>query len=136
MLTDEQKAEIDAKLDAIFNKPIRPKPKVVTSDGDVVRDANVVVSPADPNAKHGADGVVSVRAPEPQWLRHDTVRINMQLAERQWEDRQRDEARDRQGRQQLRQSDPMGVWGNSTGDEEYRNLGKSQRQSFIPNHLR
>jgi hypothetical protein len=110
-------AEIDAAIDAIDPRPI-PRPKVVASEGRVVRDADVHVSPADRrNSHYGTRDVVEVRAPDPGFLRSGTVRINMQEYERQWHERQNAAAVDRQQRQQLRQSDPMGVWGNSNGEE-------------------
>jgi hypothetical protein len=72
-----------AELVALMEKALgltpkpKPKPKVVTIEGEVVRDADVKVSPADPNHWHGDDrGVVRVR-------RSDFVTINMDLYEEQ-----------------------------------------------------
>jgi hypothetical protein len=104
MLTEERKRELDAKLAAIFNRPKpKPKPKVVVSDGVAIRDADVVVSPKDPNAQHSADGVVSVR-------RFDRVTLDLALAERQLWERQQVEARNRPPG---RLFDPMNVWGSN-----------------------
>src|SRR6266853_1183812 len=44
------------------------RPKVVTSDGVVIRDANVRLSPADPLAILRGDTEVNVRRPDPAWL--------------------------------------------------------------------
>ena len=44
------------------------RPKVVTSDGVVIRDANVRLSPADPTAILRGDTEVIVRKPDPAWL--------------------------------------------------------------------
>jgi hypothetical protein len=112
-------AEIDAAIEAVDPTPI-PKPKVVAVDGAVIRDADVHISPADKrNSHYGTREVVAVRAPEPGFLRAGTVRINMAEYERQWHERQATAAVDRRQRQSLREADPMGVWGNSNG-EEYR----------------
>ena len=94
-LTPERKAEIRALLNP--TKP--PKPKVVTSEGDVIRDAVVRVAPEDPNARGRDDRVVSVRRP-------DYVTINIAA----WEEQQRWKAEDRRRRRGL---DPfrIGHWG-------------------------
>lgn len=103
-MTPERKAEIEAELDAILGPLPRPKPKVkvVANEGRVVRDAEVVVSPRDPNAQSGRARIVHVRA--------DTVTINMAAAERQYWDNLRSPERDRHQRSQL---DPFryGHWG-------------------------
>jgi hypothetical protein len=117
---EEQKRELDAKLDAIFERRrVKPpgKPKVVTSDGAVVRDVKVRVSADDENARRRGSEVVEVQRPEPDWLRPDCVRINLAEAEHQYWTRQRAEATDRQ---QRRDADPygMGHWGNSNRDED------------------
>ena len=94
-LTPERKAEIRAMLN-----PAKPsKPKVVTSEGDVIRDAVVRVAPEDPNARGRDDRVVSVRRP-------DYVTINIAA----WEEQQRWKAEERQRRREL---DPfrIGHWG-------------------------
>jgi hypothetical protein len=109
-LTPEKFAEITAKVEARMKRVKPPgKPKVVASDGEVIRDAKVRVSVDDPNARLGETEVV-VRRPEPDWLRHDRVTINMAQAEGQWWDRQQVEARDRQQRQALHAADDMNVW--------------------------
>jgi hypothetical protein len=81
-----------------------PKPKAVVDEGEVVRDADVRVSPADPNYRGSEEGVVRVR-------RKDFVTINMEL----WEAQQREKREDRLRRKML---DParLGHWG-STDDE-------------------
>jgi len=78
--------------------PGPPKPKAVVNDGEVVRDANVRVSPADPNYRGSDEGFVRVR-------RSDYVTINMELYEAQ----QRQKAEDRRQRRML---DPyrLGHW--------------------------
>jgi hypothetical protein len=107
-LTPEQQARIDedvARLVAeIDGVPYRPKPKVVTSDrggqrGVVVRDADVAVSPADPNAG-GSARTVSVR-------RADWVGINMPEYERQ---RLQADMAAGASRRPSREEDPMGIW--------------------------
>jgi hypothetical protein len=102
-LTPERKAEIRALLNP--TKP--PKPKVVTSEGDVIRDAVVRVAPEDPNARGRDDRVVNVR-------RADWVTINIAA----WEEQQRWKAEDRRRRREL---DPfrIGHWGplDDNGDE-------------------
>jgi len=93
-MTPERKAAIRAILN-----PTKPsKPKVVTSEGDVIRDAVVKVAPEDPNARSG-DRVVNVR-------RADFVTINIAA----WEEQQRWKAEDRRRRREL---DPfrIGHWG-------------------------
>ena len=99
-MTPERKAEIRALLN-----PTPPsKPKVVTSEGDVIRDAVVKVAPEDPNAR-GGDRVVEVR-------RSDWVTINIPL----WERQQAEKALDRK---RWRELDPfrMGHWGSIDEDE-------------------
>jgi len=54
----------------------KPKAKAVVNDGEVVRDADVRVSAADPNYRGSDEGVVRVR-------RNDFVTINMELYEEQ-----------------------------------------------------
>ena len=71
-----------AELVALMEKALgltpkpKPKPKAVINDGEVVRDADVRVSPADPNYRENDGGVVRVR-------RSDFVTINMELYEEQ-----------------------------------------------------
>jgi hypothetical protein len=78
--------------------PPKPKPKVVTSDGEAVRDATVKVSEADPNYKKSDEGVVQVR-------REDWVTVNMQA----YEEQQWLKAEDRRHRREI---DPcrLGHW--------------------------
>jgi hypothetical protein len=70
----------------------------VTSEDGVVRDADVRVSPADPNYRNSNKGVVSVR-------RSDFVTVNMEL----YEEQQRLKREDRMRRRAI---DPfrMGHW--------------------------
>jgi hypothetical protein len=98
-------AEVKAILDRIWGPPQKPKPKVVTSDAEVVRDAVVQVGPADPNYARSQEGVVRVR-------RNDFVTIRMDL----WEEQQRQKAEERRHRRML---DPyrMGHWGPVDDDE-------------------
>ena len=83
-----------AELVALMEKALgltpkpKPKPKAVVDDGEVVRDADVRVSPADPNYHASEEGVVRVR-------RNDFVRINMELYEAQMEARREDRVRRR-----------------------------------------
>ena len=71
-----------AELVALLEKALgltpkpKPKPKAVVNDGEVVRDADVRVSPADPNYRGSEEGVVKVR-------RNDFVTIKMELYEEQ-----------------------------------------------------
>jgi len=112
-VTPERRAELEAELDELLGAPPLPKPKLVTNDGAVVRDADVHVSPADRrNSRYGTVDVVSVRRPEPEWLRPDRVTINMAEAERQWHERQHAEAAALRGR---KEADPFGLghWGAS-----------------------
>ena len=97
-------AELDAILTRIWGPKRRPKPKAVASEGEVVRDADVKVSTADPNYSKSNEGVVQVR-------RNDWVTIRMDL----YEEQQRQKAEDRIRRKEL---DPyrMGLYG-PTDDE-------------------
>ena len=94
-------AEIVALLEKALGltpKP-KPKPKAVVDDGQVVRDAEVRVSPDDPNYGGSDEGVVRVR-------RSDFVTIRMDLYEAQ----QREKA---EARRMRRAMDPyrLGYWG-------------------------
>jgi hypothetical protein len=73
--------------------------KVVVSESEVVRDAEVQVSPKDPNYRNADEGVVRVRRP-------GFVTINMEV----WEEQQRQKREDRRYRREL---DPArtGIWG-------------------------
>jgi hypothetical protein len=83
-------AEVRAILDRIWGPPKKPRPKVVTSDAEVVRDAVVRVGPDDPNYSKSEEGVVRVR-------RSDFVTIRMDL----YEEQQRQKAEDRIRRREL-----------------------------------
>jgi len=120
-MTPERKAEVEALLDDILGpepKPQPPKPKVVVDAGTVVRDADVVVSPSDVNARErGGDTGVRVRRatpfpPEPPLppIKPGEVRIDLGAAQRQWEIARADRLADRAYRRQL---DPCGFghWG-------------------------
>jgi hypothetical protein len=93
-----------AELVALMEKALglkpkpKPKPKVVTTEDGVVRDADVRVSPADPNYRGSNEGVVRVR-------REDFVTINMELYEAQ-------QAAKREDRLRRRMIDPfrLGHW--------------------------
>lgn len=123
MTLDEEKAEIAAKLNAIFERRRKPpKPKAVTENGEVIRDAKVRVSVDDPNARRRGSEEVIVTRPDPEWLlgshlRPGTVRINMAEYERQWHERDAANAMDRHQRQSLNDADPMGVWHNPNGED-------------------
>src|SRR6516164_5250457 len=99
-VSPERTAELVALLEKALGltpKP-KPKPKAVVDNGEVVRDADVRVSPADPNYRGSDEGVVKVR-------RTDFVTINMELYEAQ----QRLKAEDRIRRRMM---DPfrLGHW--------------------------
>jgi len=84
-------AELVAMVEKALGLTPRPKPKpkvVVTEDG-VVRDADVRVSPADPNYRENDGGVVRVR-------RADFVKINMELYEAQMREKREDRLRRRE----------------------------------------
>jgi hypothetical protein len=103
-ISPERMAEIQAVLDEIIGPPPLPKPKVVVSDGVVIRDADVHVSPADRrNSRYGLVETVSVRRP-------DWTTINMAQAEERWWDNIRARETDRRRR---RDADPFGLghWG-------------------------
>lgn len=109
MLTEEKKAELDAKLDAILarhgygtrayreaKRRQQERPKVVVEAGRFVREAEVQVSPSDPNYRQG---------PRPGF-----VVINQEALEREWHAARQAEAWDRKRRADL---DPynLGLWG-------------------------
>jgi hypothetical protein len=86
MSVDPKKtAELVALMEKAFGLTPKPKPKakVVTTEEGVVRDADVRVSPADPNYHSSDEGVVRVR-------RNDFVTINMELWEAQQEQKRED----------------------------------------------
>jgi|SRR5215831_8887714 len=93
-----------AELVALMEKALgltpkpKPKPKVVTTEGEVVRDADVQVSPADRNYGRSEEGFVRVR-------RSNFVTINMDL----YEEQQQQKREDRMKRRML---DPyrLGHW--------------------------
>jgi len=98
-VTKERRAELLAlfKEELGIGKP-KAKPKVVTSEAEVIRDAVVRVSPDDPNYPNSKDGTVEVRP-------KDWVKINMEV----WEEQQRQKIEDRM---RLREIDPfrLGHW--------------------------
>ena len=107
-VTPERTAELVALLEkalGITPKP-KPKPKVVVNEDGVVHDADVRVSPADPNYRGSDEGVVRVR-------RSDFVRINIEV----WEAQQRQKREDRRLRRAL---DPcrLGLYGPIDDDDE------------------
>jgi hypothetical protein len=109
-VTPERRAELKAMLEEAIGGPLprATRPKVVTSKieatSEVVRDADVKVSKADPNYSESEGGEVRVR-------RNDWVTINMRAYEEQmyqrWEDRRH-----------RRLIDPcrMGHWGHEDED--------------------
>jgi len=107
MSVDPKKtAEIVALLEKMLGLTPKPKPKAkaVVNHGEVVKDADVRVSPADPNYHGSEEGVVKVR-------RKDFVTINMEL----WEAQQQEKA---QARRMRRALDPyrLGHWGSTDGE--------------------
>jgi hypothetical protein len=105
-LTPERKAEVEALLDDILGPEptARPKPKVVADAGVVVRDADVVVSPVDPNARARAATGVRVRRQPPAESPMASM-LRREVERRYWE-READ-------RQRHRMLDPFGLghWG-------------------------
>src|SRR5215472_11711160 len=93
-------AELVALMEKALGLTPKPKPraKAVVNEGEVVRDADVRVSPADPNYRGSDEGVVRVR-------RNDFVTINMDL----YEEQQRLKREDRMRRRMI---DPfrLGHW--------------------------
>jgi hypothetical protein len=104
-VTPERKAELIAALEELIGPRPIEKPKVVASEGDVIRDAEPHVSRADPNYARSDDGVVRVQ-------RNDFVRINMEV----WEAQQEAKKEERRLRRML---DPyrLGHWG-PVGEDE------------------
>ena len=107
-VTPERTAELLALLEQALGLTSGPpsKPKVVTSEATVVRDADVRVSPGDPNYARSDEGVVRVR-------RADYVAIRMDL----WEEQQRQRRAERRRRREL---DPfrLGHWGSVDDEDE------------------
>src|SRR5262249_18407073 len=107
-VSPERTAEVGGLLEKALGltpRP-RPEPKVVVNEEEVVRDADVRVSPADPNYRESDEGVVRVR-------RSDFVRINIEV----WEAQQRQKREDRRLRRAL---DPcrLGLYGPIDDDDE------------------
>ncbi len=93
-------AEVKAILYEIWGPPRpKPKPKVVASDGELVRDALVRVGPDDPNYAKSEEGVVKVR-------RTDFVTVRIDL----WEEQQRQKSEERRHRRMI-DPDRLGHWG-------------------------
>ena len=89
-VSPERVAELVALMEKALGLTPKPKPKAkaVTNEGEVVRDADVRVSPADPNYHNSSEGVVQVR-------RNDFVKINMELYEAQMREKREDRLRRR-----------------------------------------
>jgi hypothetical protein len=105
-VTPERKAELIAQLEEIIGPTPMERPKVVTRDSEVIRDADPHVSKADPNYPGSNEGVVRVR-------RNDFVTIRMDLWEAQMAERQ-------EARRQRRLLDPyrLGHWGSVDDEDE------------------
>jgi len=91
-MTPEERAELRAEVQKLFGPYQKPKPKVVVSDGRVVRDADVVVSPRDPNAWHDKATSIQVRRPDPEWLGDAEKQLIAQHRQRSANARLRQEA--------------------------------------------
>src|SRR6516165_7949986 len=104
-VTPERKAELIAALEELIGPKRMERPKVVTNESGVVRDADPHVSRADPNYPGSDGGVVRVR-------RSDFVTINMEV----WEAQQQEK---REQRRLRRAIDPyrLGHWGSVDEDE-------------------
>ena len=107
-ITPERKAELLAMLEEVMGliPALKPKPKVVTSEAGIVRDADVRVSSTDPNYPGSDEGLVKVRRKD--WV---TVRVDL------WEEQQRQRREDRLRRRAL---DPcrLGHWGSIDEEDE------------------
>jgi hypothetical protein len=107
-VSPERVAEIVTLLEQALGLPpkLKPKLKVVTSEAAIVQDADVRVSPIDPNYPKSDEGIVRVR-------RSDFVAIRMDL----YEEQQRQRREDRQRRRAL---DPcrLGHWGSVDDEDE------------------
>jgi hypothetical protein len=107
-VSPERTAELVALLEKALGltpRP-RPKPKVVVNEEEVVRDADVRVSPADPNYRGSDGGVVRVRRTD--WV---TVRVDL------WEAQQAERTEERRRRRAL---DPcrLGLYGPIDDEDE------------------
>ena len=105
-LTPERKAELWLFWEDLLGPMPMPKPKVVTRDDlGTIRDADVHVSRADPNAVDGVHRTVEVRRP-------DYVTINIP----EWEWQQEEKRKEREERRRL---DPykLGLYGPTDDDE-------------------
>jgi hypothetical protein len=105
-VTPERKAELIAALEELIGPRPMPRPKVVTRDNDVVRDADSHVSRVDPNYASSEQGAVRVR-------RSDFVTIRMDL----WEEQKRQRREERLRRRAL---DPcrLGLYGPIDDEDE------------------
>jgi hypothetical protein len=105
-VTPERKAELIAALEELIGQRPMPRPKVVTRDNDVVRDADSHVSRVDPNYASSEQGAVRVR-------RSDFVTIRMDL----WEEQRRQRREERLRRRAL---DPcrLGLYGPIDDEDE------------------
>jgi hypothetical protein len=76
-VSPERTAELVALLEkALGLTPrLRPKPKVVVNEEEVVRDADVRVSPTDPNYRESDGGMVRVRRTDFVTIRMDHAAI-------------------------------------------------------------
>src|SRR5262245_24473520 len=102
MMSEDRKmstADVKAIIEEIWGPPPKPKPRVVATEAGVVRDADVRVSPSDPNYAASEEGVVRVRRPGFVTLRMDLYEEQMQAK--------------REDRLRRRVLDParLGIWG-------------------------
>ena len=105
-ITPERKAELIAALEELIGPKRMARPKVVTRDNDIVRDADPHVSRADPNYVQSEQGVVRVRRSD--WV---TVRVDL------WEEQTRQKREERLRRRAL---DPcrLGLYGPIDDEDE------------------
>ena len=105
-VTPERKAELIAALEELIGPRPLSRPKVVTRDNDIVRDADPHVSRADPNYVQSEQGVVRVRRSD--WV---TVRVDL------WEEQTRQKREERLRRRAL---DPcrLGLYGPIDDEDE------------------
>jgi hypothetical protein len=66
-MTKEQLAALEAECLSILMDDL-PKPKAVTVEGEIIRDADVVVSATDANAAAGDPTECKVRKSDPGWM--------------------------------------------------------------------